>query len=106
MKFLFRMAKPIYIGEIICRLETRIHERLETCRRGELSKSAIAEHAWSNQPAIPWDKASILDRYKNQMVKEALRLQLNPTHRNMNRDVGMDLNTNMLGYNMLGYNMH
>ena len=83
-----------YIGETVRRLETRIHEHLEACKRGELNKSAIAEHAWTNQHAILWDKTSILDKSRNQTVlriKEALHLQLTPEDRNMNRDVGIEI---------------
>ena len=46
-----------------------MHEHLEACKQGELNKSAIiAEHAWTNQHAILWDKASILDKSRNETV--------------------------------------
>ena len=36
----------VYVGETVRRLETRMKEHLEACKRGECSKSAVAEHAW------------------------------------------------------------
>ena len=43
-----------YVGETVRRLETRIAKHKEACSRGELEKSAIAEHAWQNQHSIEW----------------------------------------------------
>ena len=35
----------VYIGETIRRLETRLKEHCTACKKGEIEKSAIAEHA-------------------------------------------------------------
>ena len=51
----------VYIGETIRRLETRIKEHKDACRKGETNKSAIAEHVWGLQHPIKWDEVAIID---------------------------------------------
>ena len=83
------MCGKVYIGETVHRLDTRVNEHLEACKRGETSKSAVAEHAW--QP-IMWND-TILDRASGQLelrVKEAFHIQLRPSHEHVNRDVGLE----------------
>ena len=69
----------VYIGETIRRLETRVKEHEEACKKGELDKSALAEHAWTNQHPIKWNEATVVARAKNQIelrLKEALDIML------------------------------
>ena len=51
----------VYIGEIRSRLETRLREHQEACRKGTLEKAAVAEHAWKDQHAIKWDETTVVD---------------------------------------------
>ena len=39
----------VYFGETRIRLETRLREHQEACRKEALEKSAVAEHAWKDQ---------------------------------------------------------
>ena len=60
----------------------------EACSRGELEKSAIAEHAWQNQHSIEWDGTWIMDRASGRIelvLKEALHIGL--LQPGLNRDV-------------------
>ena len=44
-------------------------------RRGDLEKSAIAEHAWNHHHQVVWDKIKVLDKVANiitLLIKEAL----------------------------------
>ena len=62
-------------------------------KRGECSKSAVAEHAWECGEGVMWNKTAILDRAGRQIglrVKEALHIQLE-TQKKFNRDVGLDI---------------
>ena len=52
----------VYIGETIRRLETRIKEHKDACRKGETNKSAIAEHVWGLQHPIKWNEVAIIDK--------------------------------------------
>ena len=49
------MCGKVYIGETVRRLDMRVNEHLEACKRGETSKSAVAEHAWDCQQPIMWN---------------------------------------------------
>ena len=49
----------VYIGETTRRLETRVREHQNACRRGEFDKSAIAEHAWTDHHPILWDDIAV-----------------------------------------------
>ena len=84
----------VYIGETIRRLETRVKEHEEACRKGELDKSALAEHAWTNQHPIKWNEATVVARAKNQIelrLKEALHIALHPEGSHVNRDIGLEI---------------
>ena len=83
-----------YIGETIRRLDTRLEEHREACKRGETDKSAVAEHVWSEQHQMDWAMTSVIDRAEGRMelvVKEALHIGLRSGDELMNRDKGMDL---------------
>ena len=51
----------VYIGETISQLEMIVKEHPEACRKGKTDKSAIADHTWSMQHPILWDKTADMD---------------------------------------------
>ena len=51
-------CSSIYIGKTKRTLETRIKEHMAAIRQGEMEKSAIAEHAWSQHHPILWEETS------------------------------------------------
>ena len=74
-------------------LETRIKEHKAATRRGETTKSAIAEHAWKEHHVILWDETKVLDQAKNNttlLIKEALYIRLSDTQL-INRDEGVTI---------------
>ena len=84
----------VYIGETVRRLETRMKEHQDACRRGMVERSAIAEHAWENQHPIKWEETEIVDqarRPKELLLKEALHIQMTPAEERFNRDAGLEL---------------
>ena len=44
-------------------METRLKEHQDDCRKGATEKSAVAEHAWSNQLQHPilWEETTMID---------------------------------------------
>ena len=50
------------IVETIRRLETRMKEHQNACKRGETERSTIVEHAWSEHHQIDWEGEAIVDR--------------------------------------------
>ena len=46
-------------------------EYRDTCEKGILEKSAIAEHTWENHHHIRWEEASVVDRARR--PKELLK---------------------------------
>ena len=84
----------VYIGEMTRRLEQRISEHQDACRKGEEKKSAVAEHAWKEHHPIRWQETSVIDRasrFGELRVKEALHIHLTPEDQRFNRDVGLEL---------------
>ena len=82
----------IYIGETVRRLDTRLKEHKDACICGQLDKSAIAEHAWSEHHPILWESTKVIDRANRQDIlrlKEALHIRLTNKDERFNRDVGM-----------------
>jgi predicted GIY-YIG superfamily endonuclease len=45
----------VYIGETIRRLQSRVKEHQDACRKYQTEKSAIAEHAWGMYHVILWE---------------------------------------------------
>ena len=83
-----------YIGKTIRRLESRIKEHKDACNRGQLEKSAIAEHAWRHDHPIMWQNTQVLDRasrHKELLVKEALHIQMAAKNGSLNRDGGVEV---------------
>ena len=84
----------VYIGETTRRLQQRVNEHQDACKKGDEKSSAIAQHAWKEHHPILWKEAKIIDKANKTTelkVKEALHIHLTPEDRRFNRDVGLDL---------------
>ena len=78
-----------YIGETKRPLETRLKEHIAATTRGEIDKSAIAEHAWICQHQPLWKETRVLDVAVNNtilLIKEAMHIQMADAGTLMNRD--------------------
>ena len=83
----------VYIRETRQRLETRLKDHRDACKRGMMEKSAVAEHAWENHHPIHWEETTVLDHTRGQelSVKEALHIQMTPSEERFNRDGGLEV---------------
>ena len=54
----------VYIGKAIKRLETRMKEHQDACKKGTLSKSAVAEHTWERHHTIRWEETAVLTQVR------------------------------------------
>ena len=84
----------MYIGETKRRLGTRIKEHKDACMKCFTDKSAIAEHAWTNDHPINWADTKILQRANRAMelvLKESLSIRTTPEDARFNRDSGYEL---------------
>ena len=84
----------LYIGEQTRRLEKRVKEHQDACKRVDEKVSAIAEHAWQQHHPIKWEEVRVVDRAsKNRelKIKEALHIQMTPDNNKFNRDIGLEL---------------
>ncbi len=71
------------------RLEQRVKEHMDACKRGDEKVSAIAEHAWQQHHPIKWEEVRVVDRAsKNRelKIKETLHIQMTPDNK-FNRDM-------------------
>ena len=74
------------------RLEQRMGEHQDACRKGEERKSEVAEHAWKEHHPILWQESGVIDsKYGELRVKEALHIHPMPEDQRFNRDVGLEL---------------
>ena len=82
-----------YIGETTRRLETRLKEHKDACRKQLTDKSAIAEHAWNSHCPIKWEEVSVgpCQKLSDLMIKEAIHIQTTPMDRLINRDKGAEI---------------
>ena len=67
-------------------------EHKAATRRGELEKSAIAEHAWNYHHQMSWDDIEVLDEAATNttlLIKEALHIRLTDKETLLNRDEGV-----------------
>ena len=83
-----------YIGETKRRLETRLREHQEACRKGTREKSAVAEHAWNDHHTIKWEETAVVDMARHPrelLLKEAIHIQMTPAEERLNRDAGLEL---------------
>ena len=77
----------VYIGETKRALETRMKEHKAATRRGELEKSAIAEHAWNHHHQVEWDEIKVLDEAANNTMHSAnKRSPPHPPHKHRDSD--------------------
>ncbi len=79
----------VYIGETTRRLEQKVKENQDACKRGDEKASAIAEHAWQQHHPIKWEEVRVVGRAsKNRGLKfkEALHIQMTPDNNKFNRD--------------------
>ena len=82
-------CSKVYIGETRRRLEARLREHQEACRKGTLEKSAVAEHAWKDQHAIKWDETAVVDMARHPselLLKKAIHINMTPVE-----DTGLEL---------------
>ena len=80
-----------YIGETKRAFGTHSKEHQAATRRGEVEKSAIAEHAWAEQHHPLWEEISILeqaDRDDVLRIKEAFYIATAEHQKSLNRDQG------------------
>ena len=64
----------------------------DACIKGFTDKSAIAEHAWTEDHPILWDDTRILQHASQTMelvVKEAICIRTTPENSHFNRDGGL-----------------
>ena len=69
-------------------------EHRTACIKGEVERSAIAEHAWSQHHPILWEETKVIDqarRQKELIIKEALNIHLVPEEERLNRDTGLEI---------------
>ncbi len=81
------MVKYTY-GETTRRLEQRIKEHQDACKRGDEKVSAIAEHAWQQHHPIKWEEVRVVDRASKN--RGALHIQMTPDNK-FNRDISLEL---------------
>ena len=83
----------VCIRETKRRLETRLKEHRDACKRGMMEKSAVAEHAWEHHHPIHWEETTVLDHGRGQelLVKEALHIQMTPVEERFKRDGGLEV---------------
>ena len=83
-----------YIGETTQRLETRLKEHRDDCRKQNLQSSAVADHAWTAHCPIKWEETTMVVRARTPwevQVKEALQIQNLPMDTLLNRDRGLEI---------------
>ena len=64
------------------------------CREADYSKSAIAEHAWTEHHQVDWDGVRILDNTQREdllLLREAAYIKLTNQQQRINRDEGVEL---------------
>ena len=67
-----------YIGETMRTLDARMKEHRRHTMKGEILKSAVAEHACLLDHAIDWESANVLDYtgdFGQRKITEALRIR-------------------------------
>ena len=88
------LLHPFRLCETTRRLETRLKEHNDICIKGFTDKSAIAEHAWTEDHPICWDDTKMLQhasRTLELVVKEAICIQTTPESLHFNRNGGCNI---------------
>ena len=57
-----KQCGKVYVGDTQRRLEARVKEHRDACNKGDVGKSAIAEHQWDQQHQVNWEGTRVLDR--------------------------------------------
>ena len=84
----------VCIGETKHRLETRIKEHKDACMKCFTDKSAIAEHAWTNDRPINWADTKSLQRANRAMelvLKKSLSIHMTPEDMRLNQNSGYEV---------------
>ena len=84
----------VYIGETKLRLEMTIEDHKDAYMKCPTDKSALAEHAWTNDHPINWPGTKDLLRASRTMelvLKESLSVRTTPEDTSFNRDSGYEL---------------
>ena len=84
----------VYIRQTKRRHGTRLKEHKDACFKCKTDKSAIAEHAWSEDHSINWSGTKILQRTSHTMervMKKAPCIQSTPADSHFNRDSEYEL---------------
>ena len=84
-----KACPAMYIGQTGRPLETRVKEHKTAVRNGEVSSSALAEHAWNESHQIDWDDVSVLAAENN--LQRRLTLESWHIHQHsttVNRELG------------------
>ena len=55
-----------------------------------LKKSAVVEHALENRHLIDWEETTVMDHGREQLVKEALHIQMTPSEERFSQDGEMN----------------
>ena len=76
-----------YIRETKTALEMRLREHKAVTRRGELEKSAIAEHAWKHDHLVLWDQTRVLDEATNTTSQKKLYISDAVTQANLSTEM-------------------
>ena len=75
-------------------MEARLKEHQDACRKQQLDKSAVAEHAWHDHCSLKWDEATVVDYAigsEDLLLKEALDSKFTPMDSLLNRDRGSEI---------------
>ena len=89
-------CQAVYIGETLRLLPTRLQEHQHHTRKGQVQRSAIAEHACSLQHRFNWNGADVIDHeldWRLRKLKEALHICVEKSKGTvMNTDDGLKVN--------------
>ena len=79
----------VYIGQTGRTLELRLKEHKRALTSGNVSQSAVVEHAMDESHTIKWEEAEVVDHHPHYWQRCALEAWHIPTERHkMNRDKG------------------
>ena len=85
-------CNDLYIGESGRSMDVRLVEHKRNVRKGEVERSAVAEHVVLTGHRIDWEKARIVDKsskYWQRRVKEVV--YISKCEGRMNKDGGLQL---------------
>ena len=80
-----------YIGETTRTLGTHLKVHHGHTRRGEIEKSAVAEHAWAEQHRPAWNEISMIEKVRDERIlniKETFCIMVTDQQQSFNKDWG------------------